>query len=292
MAFEFKKSGLAGFTLLSLLCGATAAAQLLPEDMLEENQDVEDIRYYSVEVIVFEYASSVSAGNELFEPEQSATIEDPIPESPVPVFGDTVPNAGDVESFSDFDDPVEDEVTELSLIPSLADIGFQLQAAEQLSMGDIHEKLVSLDAYQPVLWTGWIQSTHEREFSPLIPLRILGTPPIRIEGTLQLYLKNYLHLVVDVTKEQHIATMQPAYQFERTSRADQSTNRTDTYRVDERQTIVYQIQEDRLFQSGQLRYYDHPKFGVLARVNRVEDTQPDDDAEDESPGRTMLSNAE
>jgi hypothetical protein len=144
-----------------------------------------------------------------------------------------------------------------------------------------------------VLWGGWIQSTRDRDFSPLIQLRALGTPPIHIDGTLQLYLKNYLHLVVNLTKEQQIAAVQPVYRFERSSRDSQGSYGADDYYVADPQTIIYQIQEDRLFQSGQLRYYDHPKFGILARVSRVEQTDPDNDAEEEeSQGPAMLSRIE
>ena len=33
----------------------------------------------------------------------------------------------------------------------------------------------------------------------------------------------------------------------------------------------YRIQENRILKNGELRYYDHPKFGVLAKVTRVEE---------------------
>ena len=33
----------------------------------------------------------------------------------------------------------------------------------------------------------------------------------------------------------------------------------------------YAIREDRIFKSGDLRYFDHPKFGVLAKITRVEE---------------------
>ena len=292
MAFDFKITGLTVLASLLLSSGTPAVAQLLPEDMLEENEEVEVIRFYSVEVIVFEYASSVSAGNEIFEPEQPEIVDEPDPESDtgIPVFGDTVAHSADendADVYADFEEPPEAEVTELDLIPSLTDVGFRLLTEEELSMGEIHEKLDSLDAYQPVLWGGWIQSTRDRDFSPLIRLRVLGTPPIHIDGTLQLYLKNYLHLVVDLTREQQIATVQPAYRFERSSRDNPSSYGTDDYYVADPQTIIYQSQEDRLFQSGQLRYYDHPKFGILARVNRVEEAEPEED--EEPPGPAMLS---
>lgn len=299
MAFDLKKTGLTVLVSLLLLPATPAFAQLLPEDMLEEDEVIEDIRYYSVEVIVFEYASSVSAGNEIFEPVQPEVVEDTDTDSEpgIAVYGDTVAHSvdeNDADVFVDFEEPLEVEVTELDLVPSLTDVGFRLLAEEEFSMGEIHEKLETLDAYQPVLWGGWIQSTRDRDLSPLIQLRVLGTPPIHIDGTLQLYLKNYLHLVVDLTKEQQIATVQPVYRFERSSRDNPSSYGADSYYVADPQIIIYQIQEDRLFQSGQLRYYDHPKFGILARVNRFEEAEPEDDAEedDEPPGRAMLSRIE
>ena len=296
MAFDLRKTGLGCLVSLLVSFCFCAHAQLLPEDMIDAEELVEEIRYYSVEVIVFEYASNVSGGNEIFEPVPAEETGEPVPDAEIPLITDTAPDASDesdADAFGDLEDSLEEEVTELDLIPSLTDVGFRLLTEEELSMGEIHEKLDSLDAYQPVLWGGWVQSTLDREFSPFVRLRVLGMPPIHIDGTLKLYLKNYLHLVIDLTKEQQIASIQPAYRFERSSRDDRGSNETDDYYVADHQTIIYQIQEDRLFQSGQLRYYDHPKFGVLARVNRVEVADPEDNETEEEPsGRAMLSNIE
>ena len=40
--------------------------------------------------------------------------------------------------------------------------------------------------------------------------------------------------------------------------------------------VYYRIQEDRILKNGELRYYDHPKFGVLAKVTRVEEEEATD----------------
>ena len=290
------------------LLGMPAYTQLLPEEMQNEEEVVEEVRFYSVEVIVFEYASNVAAGNEIFEPIQgmgSENLENS--ETGIPTFGDmaaksaTAGDEDEVIEFGDFVEAVEEEVNELELIPSMPDIEFRLLTEEELSMAGIHERLSTLDAYQPVLWGGWVQSVHERAATPSIRLRALGIPPIHIDGTFTLYLKNYLHLAVDLTREQKIATVQPIYRQEKPSRG---TTRSyddniqsyddDAYGLTDTQTIIYQIKEDRLFNSGQLRYYDHPKFGVLARVTRVEVSTPEDGTEDEDEpqGRSMLSSSE
>ncbi len=47
----------------------------------------------------------------------------------------------------------------------------------------------------------------------------------------------------------------------------------------ERETapVRYRISEDRIFRNGELRYYDHPRFGVLARITRFEEQEPEMD---------------
>ncbi|MGB5689254.1 MAG: CsiV family protein, partial [Woeseiaceae bacterium] len=40
-------------------------------------------------------------------------------------------------------------------------------------------------------------------------------------------------------------------------------------------TVRYRIQENRILKSGELRYYDHPKFGLLAAVIRIEEEDED-----------------
>ena len=105
---------------------------------------------------------------------------------------------------------------------------------------------------------------------------------LTVDGTLTLFLKNYLHLVVDLTREQRIEIIQPVYRQEKPSYSGYPDRNDRGYSTVDTQIIHYRIQEDRLFRSGQLRYYDHPKFGVLATVNRVEE-------EEDPEGPTMLS---
>ena len=40
--------------------------------------------------------------------------------------------------------------------------------------------------------------------------------------------------------------------------------------------VKYTILEDRIFRNGEIRYYDHPKSGVLARITRVEEEEPEE----------------
>ncbi len=272
------------------LAGASASAQLLPEDMQPPEEEIEEVRRYSVEVIVFEYGDGVAAGNEIFAPVEAELPPDA--EFEIPEYGDptTITPIEDVSdpgssNFVGLDEelpPVEEEDTELHLIAALSSVEFRALLPEELTMVEIHERLSALDAYKPVLWGGWTQTTHELELTPAIRLRALGTPPIHIDGTLTLFLKNYLHLVVDLTSEQRIEIIQPVYRQEKPSYSGYRGGDDPNYRTVDTQISHYRIQEDRLFRSGQLRYYDHPKFGVLATVNRVEE-------EEDPEGHSLLS---
>ena len=147
-------------------------------------------------------------------------------------------------------DPSPDEAA------ALRDNGFARLRRSDFTMGDIRGRLDRLDAYRPVMHFGWTQATYPAELTRSIKLRSLTSPAGGFNGTVKLYLSRFLHLVVDLQMdadaERMTGTLAPAA------------------------PLRYHIQEDRIFRSGELRYFDHPKFGVLAKVSRVEEA---DDAE-------------
>ena len=147
-------------------------------------------------------------------------------------------------------DPPPDEAA------ALRDNGFTRLRRSEFTMGDIKGRLDRLEAYRPVMHFGWTQTTYPAERTRSIKLRSLTSQAGGFNGTVKLYLSRFLHLVVDFkmdTKAERLAdTFAPAA------------------------ASSYRIQEDRIFRSGELRYFDHPKFGVLAKVSRVEEN---DDAE-------------
>ena len=61
--------------------------------------------------------------------------------------------------------------------------------------------------------------------------------------------------------------------------ADRSADRyddysyLDSYRAAE-PVVVYRIAEDRIMRNGDLRYFDHPKFGLIAKLTLVEEEEP------------------
>ena len=121
---------------------------------------------------------------------------------------------------------------------------FVLHGPQQYSLTDTYRRLERLDVYDPLLHVAWTQTTLPEEQTRPVDLLALAEAPPGLEGSFKLYLSRYLHLVVDLT-------------------------------LDASPQLRYRIAEDRIFKSGDLRYFDHPKFGVLAKITRVEQ-----DAED------------
>jgi hypothetical protein len=123
---------------------------------------------------------------------------------------------------------------------------------------------------------GWIQPTYPEEETPAMDLRLLGEPPQGLAGTFTLYLSRYLHFVVDLALDAPNPTEDtPMYEERAFSFGDARSQ----FSVDPdagTQPVRYRIQEHRIFRNGELRYFDHPKFGVLAKVTRMEDQLAED----------------
>jgi hypothetical protein len=243
-----------------LLCGATLAqAQMVMPEAPTEAAEAE--RRYTVEMIIFEYAESAQAGSEMFIAE---TVEPPPGE---PMEGELV--------FTDIPATIDNSAPggkpSIAEIPLSRQIGLSLLEPEQYTMLDIYRKLRTLDAYKPIMHFAWTQTTVEKELTPPIRLRMLGNAPLRLDGYLTLYLSRYLHLVVDLALDAEPSAQ--SYTGNAVTSADARSQGGYVYsdKPDlQPSTVRFRILEDRIFKSGDLRYFDHPKFGVLAKVTRDE----------------------
>jgi hypothetical protein len=249
-----------------LLCGIPCAqAQMVTPEAPAEAAEPE--RRYTVEIIIFEYAENAQAGDEVFIAE---VIESPPGE---PLEGELV--------FTDMpatlDNSAPGSKPSLAEIPLSRQIGLSLLNPTQYTMHDIYRKLRTLDAYKPIMHMAWTQTTVEKELTPPIRLRMLGNAPLRLDGYLTLYLSRYLHLVVDLALDADPSAQ--SYSRNAATSADAVSQGGYVYsdKPDlQPSTVRYRIMEDRIFKSGDLRYFDHPKFGVLAKVTRDESAHPNE----------------
>lgn len=247
-----------------------AAAQEPTEPLLDEEVEelVEPIRRYSVELIIFSYSKSVSAGTEVW-------IQDKV-------------EAADASGSNGYFDELGERPAETE--PAATDRYMDIQIVpfgkDDYTMTEIYNKLVRLDAYKPLVRTGWTQKTHEKDVTGPIELTSLAKVPRKLNGNLTLYLGRYLHLLVDLTMDADRAlTAEPddaatAAQTFGDSRVQQGYDAVDAHGGLLRQPVQYRIFEDRIMKNGDIRYFDHPKFGVIAKITRFE--EPDDEALDDT----------
>ena len=245
-----------------LLCCTPAWTQ----DQAEETAATE-VRRYTVEVIVFRYAEDVGAGSEMFVPDEP----EPLPPEDMLELADTELR-GDTGLKSDgaaveMPEEIPDEMSEEEL-EAMPDPEFVLLEEDDFQLAEAWGRLERLDAYDPLMHFGWTQIALAQDQAEAIPLYRFGRPPEDLDGTLMLHLGRYLHLTVALELRKP-EPGQPA----------SGVNGFSTIPEEPLPPTFYSIQESRIMKNGDLRYFDHPKFGVLARVSRVEEETPPEDGE-------------
>jgi hypothetical protein len=231
-------------TLFALPFLATAAQA----QEIVEGEEEQEIRRYTVEMIIFSYAQDVSTGTEIFVPDAPPVPEDLLVELPEDAQEELQPEtevAAEVE--------VDEEQDPLALV---------LLAEEDYALGDVMEEMERLDVYQPLMHFGWTQPTWPEEDTEALELQSFAMPPEGLSGDLTLYLSRYLHLVVDLQLDEAESTT-PDYVF-----GDYDLR---NYDEPDSYPVRYRISENRIIRNGELRYFDHPKFGVLAKITRFEE---------------------
>jgi len=230
-----------GFMLLALL-----AAPAIADDT--DADEVPDVRRYTVEMIIFRYAQDVSVGTEVFVSDEPPGLE-----------------ATDLERLPESTQPAGEDHRV-----------FVLLLEEDFTLSDTFARMQRLDVYEPLMHFGWTQSTLPEEETKVRPLSSFAVPPAGLDGDLTLYLGRYLHLAVNLQLD---AETKPRRATPRERRLNVFGDEI-IESLPERITR-FRLAENRIVRNGELRYFDHPKFGVLAKVSRVEVS---DDELDENPG--------
>lgn len=267
------------FVISAVLAGLVTPAagqqdvELIPPE--ESGDTLEPIRRYSVELIIFVYDESVSSGTEIWLAEEGA-IEPERRAGFGRIFGDRAGELAEIEAPA--------------ISRAYMDIELERLDRKEFTMNGIYDKLDKLDAYQPLVHAGWTQSTFDKAVTAPIPLRTLARSPPWLDGSLTLYLGRYLHLVVDLTMQSD-RDAGPGGTGTGLSVDGDSRPRHDYVAIDQYGNpllppVRYRIFEDRIMKNGDIRYFDHPKFGVIAKTTRVEEANEEiiDDTDDLLPG--------
>lgn len=215
---------------------ALSPALLLAQQELLDEEAV-PIKRYTVELIVFSYAEDVAVGTEMFPADKVELPADEIAEIVV--------------------------TKRLQRHPDAVGLAPVLLSEDQFTMYNVVERLQLLDAYNPIMHVGWTQAGFPLQDTEELDLSVFGEAPDGLEGSFTLYLERYLHLIVDLSMDAPVEVIE--IEFDDNS----------SYKIEDaaplRGPVRYRIQEDRIVKNGEIRYFDHPKFGVVAKVSRVEE---------------------
>jgi len=137
-----------------------------------------------------------------------------------------------------------------------------------LSLDRAFARLDNLDAYTPLIHTGWSQETLLEEEAQAFDLMLLGS--LRPSGTIRLHRSRFLHLTLDLV-------LQDDYRYTFAPLAFDDPNWPLAEIVG---PLRYRLDVQRRIRSEEVHFFDHPAFGVIITVR----PQPEDpEADGETP---------
>ena len=268
-------------SLLILLLGLSANAYAATDNSNEE-------RWYEIEIIIFENVDQAGMSTESWPNNPGTPDFNNIIELMPPQVPDTDKNNDNMEKILS-DDPVAAENPLTPQEPAVADsslpVPFQLLTNDELKLKSQEIKLSTSEKYYPLLHIAWRQpvlsledtktvhiysnmeqaQTNDIETSP----DALAIPPANdffsfqqsadsevpmnvIDGTIKITLGKYLHLETDL--------------LYRTKPEETNDFSIFGFKKQNQPLSVFRMQESRRMRSGELHYFDHPLFGMIAII--------------------------
>ena len=231
--------------------------------------------WYQVEVIVFEYVSPDSDG-ELWDenpglPDRSDSIE---------LITELADNDEDTTVKNTSGDAIQDKLSsKAELIP------FLQSTNDKLRLDGVQRVLELSRDYRPLLHVAWQQpgltannarSVHLQKFVEtgnsvadevedpsalkhklVLPDDEVQVPDLAFDGTIRLRSSSFLHVDVDV-----------AY-FPKFLSKESASDSEDSSPSIQQQADYVRLQESRKIRLNEINYFDHPLFGVILRVSRL-----------------------
>ena len=126
---------------------------------------------------------------------------------------------------------------------------------KQLQLHGAYNRLKRLASYAPIKHEGWLQELNEKDtIRPIHILKNMGNGALN--GIITFRRGRFLHVDLDLQLNE---------QFENLS-AQNSVSNT----VESTPTMLYRLKQTRRIKTGDLHYFDHPKFGVMIKVAKID----------------------
>ncbi len=125
---------------------------------------------------------------------------------------------------------------------------------DRRSLARVYERLEQIDAYEPILHVGWVQPARESDNSNPYRFEPSAIDATGLAGTITLYKERYLHLEIDLSLESQQAAVETDFLLG-PGAADAPE--------------AYTLTESRRIRGLTEHYFDHPRFGIIARIRDV-----------------------
>jgi hypothetical protein len=144
-----------------------------------------------------------------------------------------------------------------------------------LELDSVFRRLEQLDAYQPLVHLGWIQTAKNASEAVAYEIHIRDQDRDDVTGSITLYKERYLHLALDLALDSAIDEYGTGSDFYTKAILEQmrATGRKQ-----------HKLTESRRIRQPSSHYFDHPLFGVIARIQKIVVESPSAEESDE-PGQ-------
>jgi len=130
---------------------------------------------------------------------------------------------------------------------------FKALTPQQQQLHGVWRRLDKLSSYTPISEGGWIQPLKSRgAVTPIIINNQLTNELLK--GTITLRRRRFLHLDIDLQLSEETKLV-PA-QIDLMDTTQQTTN--------------YRLKQTRRLKTKELHYFDHPRFGLLIKIEKIE----------------------
>lgn len=119
------------------------------------------------------------------------------------------------------------------------------------TLDQVYEHLGRIDAYEPLVHIGWVQSAQDADNAKPYRFTPETIGDAGLVGTVTLHKERYLHLEVDLVLEAAPPPVETLFLLRR----DESESPEE-----------YKLTESRRIRGTAVHYFDHPRFGLIARI--------------------------